>query len=58
MWRLGGLKMSKDEFINILRYLSPTELHEYIETKGKNGKAVCPVRFVDNKEDKNGTISD
>lgn len=48
--------MSKDEFINILRYLSPTELHEYIENKGKKAKPICPVRFVD-KEDNNGTIS-
>lgn len=49
--------MNRDDFINILMYLSPTELHEYIEKKGKNGKAICPVRFVD-KEDNNGTVSD
>ena len=37
--------MKRDEFITILMTSTPTELNEYIEKKGKDGKDFCPVVF-------------
>ena len=48
--------MKRDEFITILMTSTPTELNEYIEKKGKDGKDFCPVVFhkqnIDEKKSK------
>lgn len=40
--------MERDQFIKILTNSTPAEMNEFIESKGKKGKSICPVIFHKN----------
>ena len=37
-----------NQFIKILTNSTPAEMNEFIESKGKKGKSICPVIFHKN----------
>lgn len=45
--------MERDQFIKILTNSTPAEMNEFIESKGKKGKSICPVIFHKNTSQQN-----
>ena len=40
-----GKDQEREQFIKVLMSSSPTELKEFIDSKGKTRKLVCPIVF-------------